>query len=150
MRKWSFLFLFLLSFPLCADSPGKKARVYTLEDLEHMPEITVLGAETELEPDPAGVPEPSNEAQWRKKARALQLELAKLGDIVDRAEKACTEERMAPFHMKRSKGSIEDLNNPPSCVKAEEAKQKLEAAEERWSDFEDEARHAEVPHSWLD
>lgn len=132
-----------------------RARVYTTSDLARTPEVSISGSQTPLQ-DVAAVSSASlNESEWRNEARKFRKELESAEDRATAAQSACDKAQangkaavVAP-HDKPVQ--LQSLMRPPQeCTRASELNDRAADARERLLQFQERARRAGVPWSWLE
>lgn len=138
-------------------------RVYKNEDVNQMPELSILESDSTESPYPEFKEEdapgmradPKVERSWRSRAVALQKELSRLREKKIQVEASCEQSRQnanaqLTTPQKKPVNILALLDRSTACKMLDEIAHQLEDAEERWIDFETEARRAEVPWQWLD
>lgn len=143
--------------------PKHDVRVYKNEDVSQMPELSILEsdsaespyAEFEEENTPGTQADPKVERSWRSRVVALQKELARLREKKIQAEDSCEQSRQnantqLTTPQNKPVNILSLFERSTACKMLDEIALQLEGAEERWIDFETEARRAEVPWKWLD
>lgn len=131
-----------------------RSRVYTAADLKSAPEISISGSGEigVIEPDaPAAV----DESKWRTEARKLRKDVEAAEDRAATADRACETARskhssaLGSVHEKPQELSTL-MREPAECTRAAELNDRLLAARDRFAEFEDRARRASIPRSWLE
>jgi hypothetical protein len=138
-------------------------RIYTNDDISKMPELSVIqgdgyessNAEVEALDTPLTRADPKEERSWRGRAASLKKELARLRERRIQAEASCEKSRQnASNHLaspqKKPVNLLSIFEQSSACKMLDEIDRQILDAEERWDDFETEARRAEVPWQWLD
>ena len=141
----------------------RDVRVYKNEDVSQMPELSILEsdstespyAEFKEEHPPGTQADPKAERSWRSRAVALQKELARLREKKIKVEASCEQSRQSAntqltTPQKKPVNILALLDRSTACKMLDEIAHQLADAEERWIDFETEARRAEVPWQWLE
>src|SRR5262245_55373768 len=146
-------------------SPSLKPskHVYTNDDISRMPELSVIEGDTQASPytnvdeleTPLTRADPKEERSWRNRAASLKKELARLRERRIQAEASCEKSRQNASNrlaspQKKPVNMLSIFEQSSACKMLEEIGRQIQDAEERWDDFETEARRAEVPWQWLD
>jgi hypothetical protein len=143
------------------DKPKKKTRVYKKEDLEKMPELTILGSEDSPDEDALrneyedrAMQEKEAEAEWNKEALRIDNRIREARDIYENSKRVC--DKVIP--------GVEDLREGVyilsaeqyeerrryACVEAEAAAKELKNAEAEYEELLEEARKKGIPPGWVD
>jgi hypothetical protein len=132
-----------------------RARVYTSDDLKSAPQISISGSgEIAVDKIKDGGTE-VNEAKWRAEARKLRKDVEAAEDRASTADRNCEAARaksaaaMGSMHEKPQELNAL-MHQPAECARAADLKDRLRAARDRFAEFEDRARRASIPISWLD
>lgn len=134
--------------------PHRSARVYTIEDLERLPELSQVSS-TESAPEtivPDSHESQPDESKWRKAAASLRKAKAKAELRWQTAEAKCRKAQdtlIVPLK-RNSITFVDPSDQPADCMKAEELHSQLEEAVRAWDDFTDQARKAGIPWSVIE
>jgi hypothetical protein len=131
-----------------------QARVYTMADLDSAPQVSIAGnGETERVTSDSA--DPGDENGWRRQARVLRKELEAAEDRAATSAADCEKARgksqssiASPHEKPQDLRSL--MREPSECVRAASSLARLEAARDRFAAFEERARRAGVPHTWLE
>jgi len=124
-----------------------------LQDLQRIPALSIIGSD---EPSIAvRKSSENNESEWRRQSSALREDLDTLRQNKAAADAACRKAREQSLIklVKPRRGSVtivDPSEEPAECEHANKVRRQLEKAEQRYEDFEDRARQADVPWQWLD
>ncbi len=134
-----------------------EARIYTREDLDRVPEISVgeeisdeISVKMKSESDAK-----DNESFWRKSAADFRKELAKLRERKISAQFSCRkaqEKRDASIYggSKRPSNLNSAFEDPAECERLRAIESQLQEVEWGWEEFTERARKAEIPWSWIE
>lgn len=145
-----------------AEKPKKKARVYKKEDLDKLPELTILGSEKRAddaklrkELDDRAMKEKETETAWNEEALRIDDQIQEAKESYEYNQGFC--DKVIP--------DLEDLRDGPyvrmtaeqyeehrrvACMEAEDAARDLEKAEAKYESFLEEARKKGIPPGWVD
>ena len=146
------------------EKPKPKARVYKKEDLEKLPELSIIGDENEETPDEEALrkeleneamQEKEMEAAWNEKALRIDDQIQQAREAVEYNQSYC--DKVIP--------DMNDLRDGPyvvmsaeqyeeqrriACMEAEAAVKDLKRAEAEYEAFQEEARKKGIPPGWVD
>ena len=133
------------------------SRVYTKEDLNRVPEVSV-GNDPEYDSETASeVPKDKNldESYWRKAAADLRKELTGWRERKISAEFSCAkarEKRSSQIYggNRRPSDLSQAFEKPPECKRFDEVQSQLNEAVLRWDEFTERARKSGVPWAWIE
>jgi hypothetical protein len=142
--------------------PKTKSRVYKKEDLEKLPELTILGSEGI--PDDAALKDELEENALREKEleAAWNEEALRIDDHIQQARKSYEANKS---FCDRVIPNVEDLRDGAytvmsaeqyeerrrvACMEAEAAAKELENAQAAYEEFLEEARTKGIPPGWVD
>ena len=140
----------------------KKSRVYTKEDLEKMPELSIVGtnesaeeveARNRLKDQPTA--EQEAEAAWNEEALRVDDEIQSAREAYEYNKSLC--DRVIPdvtdlrdgAYVKLSAEQYEEQRRF-ACVQADAAAKDLKKAEAKFEQLLEEARKAGIPPGWVD
>ena len=146
------------------EKPKSKVRVYKKEDLEKLPELSIIGDETEETPDEEALRneledeatrEKELEAEWNEEALRIDDQIQQAREAVEYNQGYC--DKVIP--------DVEDLRDGPyvvmsaeqyeeqrriACMEAEAAAKDLRRAEAEYEAFQEDARKKGIPPGWVD
>lgn len=132
-----------------------RARVYTSADLKSAPQISISGSgEIAVEKIYDGGRD-VDESKWRAEARKLRKDVEAAEDRAVTADRNCETARakgaaaMGSLHEKPQELRAL-MHEPAECARAADLNDRLLAARDRFAEFEDRARRASIPVSWLE
>ena len=133
------------------------SRVYTKDDLNRVPEISI-GSDPEYDSGTESeVPKDKNldESYWRKAAADLRKELTGLRERKIAAEFSCAKAREKKSTQiyggnRRPSDLSQAFEKPPECKRFDEVQSQLNEALLRWDEFTERARKSGVPWAWIE
>jgi hypothetical protein len=144
------------------EKPKTKARVYKKEDLEKMPELTVIGKEES--PDGAAVTkelrdraerEKEEEAAWNEEALRLDDQIQQAREAYEYNQSFC--DKVIPDVADLRDGAYVILSAEQyeeqrrvACMEAEAAAKDLKRHEAEFEEFLEDARKQGIPPGWVD
>ena len=148
--------------PEPAEKPKPKARVYKKEDLERMPELTILGDEktrddralrNEIEED--SMREREAEAAWNEAALEMDDRIREASEYYEDSKSFCDqviprmEDLQRDGYVVMTPEQYEERRRV-ACSEAERAAKDLEKAQTEYEEFLEEARKKGIPPGWVD
>ena len=144
------------------ETPKSKGRVYKKEDLDKMPELSIVGSEenhhstsTTTEPEVSPTDESELEAYWNEEALRIGDDLQQAKEAYEYNKSFCdkvipdlTDLRDGPY-VKLTAEQYEE-NRRFACVDANAAEKDLHRAEVALEKLQEEARKKGIPPGWVD
>jgi hypothetical protein len=144
------------------EKPKTKPRVYKKEDLEKMPELTILGDEDSPDEDVLrgeaanrAMQETEAEASWNEEALRIDNQIREAKDIYENSKRFCdkaipgVEDLREGAYVYRSAEQYEEQRRI-ACMEAESAAKDLEKAKAEYEELLEEARKKGIPPGWVD
>jgi len=142
--------------------PKRKTRVYKKEDLENMPELTILGneespddEEIRNEFEDRAMREKEAEGSWNEEALRIDDQIREAKDIYQNSKRLCdkvipgVEDLREGDYVRLSPEQYEERRRY-ACSEAESAAKELKNAETEYEELLEEARKKGIPPGWVD